>query len=136
MINLDHFNTSQSTKENSAFVLTIPQSYLHNNANDLSATNNAKTRLDVISTTLPVFSERDQILLDRDALLERRAHLYNCRFLSFRKSKMTEIKLIDQQIDILENQLILMKKDERESMIAHTQKIIAEVDSLLHRIND
>ncbi len=48
---------------------------------------------------------------------------------------MAEIRLIDKQIDLLENQLISMQKDEYENMIAHTKKIMSDADALLHRIN-
>lgn len=70
------------------------------------------------------FFEKERILLERDNLLERRAQVCNCWFLSFRNSKIAEIRLIDKQIDLLENQLISMQRDEYESMIAHTKKII------------
>ena len=132
MISFDNFDVSQIA---SAFVLTMPQCYLHSDTYDLSAEKKLENRSDVIPTTLPIFSEKERILLIREGLLEKRAQLSDCWFLSFRKSKIAEIRLIDKQIDLLENQLISMQKDELENMIAHTKKIMSDADSLLHRIN-
>jgi hypothetical protein len=131
MISFDSFDVSQIA---SAFVLTVPQRYLHSDVYDLSAEKKTENRSDIIPTTLPVFSEKERILLTRDGLLERRAQIYDCWFLSFRKSKIAEIRLIDKQIDLLENQLISMQKIERENMIANTKKIMSDADALLHRI--
>lgn len=132
MISFDSFDMSQIA---SAFVLTVPQRYLRSNAYDLSAEKKIENKSDVIPTTLPISCEKDRILLLREGLLERRAQICDCWFLSFRKSKIAEIKLIDKQIDKLDDQLISMQKDERDNMIAHTKKIMSDADALLHRIN-
>lgn len=132
MISFDSFNVSQIAI---AFVLTAPQCYLHRDTYDLRAEKKLENRSDVIPTTLPIFSEKERILLIRESLLQRRAQASDCWFLSFRKSKIAEIRFIDKQIDLLENQLISMLKDERENMIAHTKRIMSDVDALLHRIN-
>lgn len=132
MINFDSFDVSQNS---STFVLTVPQRYLHSDTYDLSAEKKLQKRSDVIPTTLPIFSEKERILLIRDGLLERRAQVSSCWFLSFRKLKVAEIALIDKQIDLIEDQLISMQKNECENMLAHTKKIISNADALLHRIN-
>lgn len=132
MISFDSFDVAPIA---SAFVLTVPQRYLQSDPYDLSAEKKIENRSDVIPTTLPIFSEKERILLTRDSLLEKRSQVCDCWFLSFRKSKIAEIRIIDKQIDLLENQLISIQKDERENMIAHTKKIMSDVDALLHRIN-
>lgn len=132
MLNFDSFDASQISKP---FVLTFPQRYLYSEVYDLSAEKKIENRSDIIPTTLPVFSEKERILSTRDRLLERRAQISDCWFFFFRKSKITEIKLIDKQIDVIEDLLISMQKDERENMIAHTKKIMSNADTLLHRIN-
>lgn len=85
----------------------------------------------ILSMTLPIFSEKERILYERSKLLDRRALLYDCFFLPLRKSRIVEIKLIDKQIDFLEEHLVALQKEERKNMLTQTNKVLSETDALI-----
>lgn len=134
MMNLENFSTDQMNHKRPEFVLKEHSRYFRQNTYDLSSQKKEENNNDDISITKYRLSKKDQILLSRGDLLKKRAQVFDCWFLRFRKSKQAEIKRIDEQIDLFEEQLILIERGERENLMTNTRKLQAEVDALLYRL--
>lgn len=122
---IDDFMTSKTE-----LPIFVSQRYLYREVDDLRSnrtTDLARTfESNLTSTTLPGLLSMviEQLHQSQYHLIEKRNKLLSSWFLPLRSSKNRQLKIIDEELDNIEYQIIALERNEKEKETNHIEKFI------------